>query len=168
MRKLVFLLLVGCSSSGSTPDSLPPPGAITVTAGGSTFSYTGFRWGENNDCPAAGSGVISVTLRGPQTGAGDHGLGLCLPRPDLVGSAAINLGDAAHVVLAGVTGTQGGCEVAMRPGAVPTGTVTFAGFSTQTGAAYQMTLAGQVEGTSSCADGPVSLQLSGTAAVTAQ
>src|SRR5262249_44868817 len=153
---------------GGTPDGPPPAGAITVTAGSDLFSYTGFRWGANNDCPAAGASVISVTLRGPQTGAGDHGLGLCLPRPDQVGAGSIDLGDSTHVQLAGITGKAGSCEVAMKSGATPSGTVTFAGFSTQAGAAYQMTLAGQVAGTSSCGDAPITLTIAGTAAVTAQ
>ena len=170
MRSLVLiLLLAGCGDGGGgSPDATPPPGAITVTSDSGVLSYTGFRWGENNDCPAAGSGVVSVTIRGPQTGAGDHGLGICLPRPDQVGTASIDLGDSAHVVLAGVTGKSGSCEVTARSGATPSGLLTFTGFSTQTGAAYQMTFAGQVEGTSSCGDAPITLFIAGTAAVTAQ
>lgn len=169
MRALLFtLFLVGCGSDNSTPDAPPEPGAINVTAGGDVLSYTGFRWGANNDCPASGAGVISVTIRGPETGAGDHGLGLCLPRPDQVGTASLDLGDTTHVQLAGITGKAGSCEVAMKSGAVGSGFVTFTGFSTQTGAGYQMTFAGQVAGTSSCGDGPITLFIAGTAAVTAQ
>lgn len=169
MRALLCtLFLAGCGSDNVTPDGPLAAGAINVTAGGDVLLYTGFHWGANNDCPASGASVISVTLRGPQTGAGDHGLGLCLPRPDQVGTASIDLGDSAHVQLAGITGKAGSCEVTATSGAVPSGFVTFTGFSTQTGAAYQMTFAGQVAGTSSCGDGPITLFLAGTAAVTAQ
>jgi len=169
MRALVYmLLLAGCGSDNSTPDAPLEPGAVNVTAGGDVLAYAGFRWGANNDCPASGASVISVTVRGPQNGAGDHGLGVCLPRPDQVGTATLDLGDPTHVQLVGLTGKLGSCEVAMKSGATPSGFVTFTDFSTQTGAAYQMTFAGQVAGTSTCADGPITLFIAGTAAVTAQ
>jgi hypothetical protein len=170
MRWLV-LMLAACGGS-SVPDA--PPGAITVTAGAITNTITGLRWGANNDCPASGAQVISVTIQGSGTGsASGAGIGLCLPRPDQIGSAALDLGDDTKVQLVGASASASDCMVTKASGVKPSGSVTFIGFSAKDGASYQVTLAGQVAAKATCVGASadagiadVTLQLSGTALVT--
>jgi hypothetical protein len=170
MRWLVLTLVVACDGGGAPAIDAAPAGAIQLTAGaGFSGQASDLRWGANSDCPAAGSAVVSVTIR---SFGGDptNGFGICLPRPDLVGSAAIDLGDDTKVQLVGAVVSAGGCSVGKAAGAKPTGTVTFAGFSTSAGASYQMTVNGQVGGTTTCVSdgGPVAVPItfSGTALVT--
>src|SRR5262249_39052240 len=133
-----------------------------------------FTWGANNDCPASGSQVVSVTISGRQTrpDAVGYGVGLCLPRPDRIGTAPVMLSDGSLVQLVGASGSSEGCVVFPTFGAVPSGTVTFAGFCTVSGESFTMTLAGAVAGTHTCAaldaggtPQAVTLMLSGTALV---
>jgi hypothetical protein len=166
MRRLALIALIvlgvlgACDGGSSALDAAP--GAITLSAGPTSAPVTGFRWGANNDCGAA-----SVTIQGAAAGGG--GIGLCLPRADLIGAGAIDLADDTKVQLVGATLVTSACTTAPAPGARPSGTVTFTGFSTQTGASYQLTLAGQVAGRTSCADAgsaDVTIGLAGTALVT--
>jgi len=173
-RILASLILLGCGDGGTTPPEcgVAPDagsGVATITVGTDVYDYSGFHWGKNNDCPATGSAVVSVTIRGNQTGKAS-GLGLCLPRPDLIASAAIDLGDSTRVQLVGATAVAGACTSTMGP-TKPIGTVTFAGFCTEAGTTFAMTLAGQVEGTKTCGTGPstpVTLVIGGQTLVVAQ
>jgi hypothetical protein len=147
------------------------PGAVTVTVGADSAQISGFRWGANNDCPAAGAQVISVTISGTQAppAAAGFGIGMCLPRPDRIGAAPIDLGDDTMVQLAGASVSAGGCTLQKGKDAKPSGSLSFVGFCTETGSSYQVTFAGQVAGTKICGTGPteeVVLQLAGTALVT--
>jgi hypothetical protein len=146
-------------------------GPVTITASGTTFSYDGLRWGENNDCPAPGTAVISVTISGPQVGPepSDLGIAFCLPRPDTITSAPIALSDRTQIELVGASGSAEGCVVGPAFGAMPTGTVSFAGLCTTAGASFTMTLSGSIEGTRTCATEPaesVTLVLGGTTLIT--
>jgi hypothetical protein len=153
MRRLLAVLSV-LSACGDDAPALPP-GAATIAIDSATLSVVGFTWGRNNDCPAQGASVISVTLRGHQSDATDFGLGFCLPRPDLIGAAAIDLADTSLVLLVGASARlDNGCMLGLAPDAVPTGSVTFSGFSTHAGADFRMTLSGQVDGIEQCGSGP--------------
>ncbi len=160
---LVILLFVpACGGDGGGL----PDGAATITVGAQVTSYGGFIWGKNNDC-----GATSVTIRGHQSDDDESGIGLCLPRPDLLGGAAVDLADADVVQLVGATATAAGCTTTLASSAIASGTVTFPGFSTASGASYQMTLAGQVDGTRTCASGPgeaVTMVLGGTVRIDPQ
>jgi hypothetical protein len=167
-------LLAACSASSGDGTCLGPgdatAGAATLTAGATTYSYEGLRWGENNDCPAPGSPVISVTISGPQVGPepSDLGLAFCLPRPQVITGTPILLSDRNQIELVGASGSAAGCVVAPSFGAIPTGTVTFTGFCTSAGASFMMTLAGSIAGTRTCAGGAaenVTLELGGTTLV---
>lgn len=163
MRWLVLIAAAACDGGGM-PAVDAAPGAITLSAPGLSLDVTDFGWGANNDCPAGGGGAVPVTIRATAPGGG---VGLCLPHPDLVGSAPLDLGDEGVVRDFSAGGQAGGCSATKTTGAKPSGTVRFAGFSTSAGATYQMTISGQVDGVASCADaGHVTIQLSGTALVT--
>jgi hypothetical protein len=172
---LVLFLAASCGDSGNKKCSGVPDGGaageVTIAAGGDTFGYGHLTWGENNDCPASGSQIVSVTISGAQTRpeAVGFGIGLCLPRPDRVGSAPVSLSDTSLVQLVGASGSGGGCVIAPSSGAAPSGTVTFTGFCTTAGESFMMTLAGSVSGTRTCGDAgvpqAVTLALAGTALV---
>jgi hypothetical protein len=177
MRRALWLLVLGACGGGG-------PGGVcglvvdarsdevaTLTVGSDSFAYGGFRWGQNNDC-TSGS-VVSVTIRGGQVApaAAAGGLGLCLPRPDLVGDAPIDLGDTSRVQLVGATAQGGACTTTPAERARPSGTVTFTGFCTTAGTAYELALAGQIAGTRTCAGAApeaVTIALGGKALVVAQ
>ena len=175
MRVALFMLLAACSDpAGKKCSGVADGGSageITLGAGGNTFGYSQFTWGENNDCPASGAQVVSVTISGAQTRPEvvGFGIGLCLPRPDRIGSAPVMLSDSALVQLVGASGSGGGCVVAPTSGAVPSGTVTFSGFCTTAGESFTMTLSGSVSGTRTCGDAgvpeAVTLALAGSALV---
>ncbi|HKA86417.1 MAG TPA: hypothetical protein VKE22_02090 [Haliangiales bacterium] len=172
MRALVLVCLCACSGDGGTPVCTASPDAglagLFVSIGANSTAYKGLKWGANNDCPAAGSSVVSVTIIGEQVGSGGQfGIALCLPRPDLIRAAAIDLADATMVKLESLTGELAGCM--FTKDGTPTGTITFSGFCAQAGATYVVALAGQVPATSRCSPGgptnSVTLVLSGDAVV---
>jgi hypothetical protein len=154
-----------CGVAASTPE-----GGATIGVAGDSASYVGFIWGANNDCPATGSSVVSVTLRGHQSDATDFGLGLCLRRPDRIGEGAIDLADDSLVLLVGASAHIAPCDTSIAPDATPTGTVTFAGFCTAAGTRFLMTLSGQVAGIRTCGDQlvPVTMMLGGRVLVVPQ
>lgn len=170
------LALPACDG-GSKCGTDHPAGATAalITADGETFSYGQFIAGENNDCPPAGGSTadgVSVTILGKQE-ATAFPLTLCLPRPKKIGSGALDLANPDQVQLQDTSAkAQTGCSYTKFPGATPSGTVTFDGFCTTDGVAYNMTLAGQVMGIRSCPQdgGPpvqtqVTLTLAGTVLV---
>lgn len=168
---------LACGGSNDAPCGVGDAGsgAIALRGGGVDTEIGGLRWGQNNDCPAGGTAVVSVTISGGQTSprADSYGLGLCLPRPDQIDASAVDLSDATRVQLVGASGTVDGCSIMMTSGARPSGTVTFSGLCTQAGAAWLMTLAGQVAGTKRCqSDGglgtpeAVTIELAGQALIT--
>jgi hypothetical protein len=103
--------------------------------------------------------VVSVTIEGPQQN-GHGGIGLCLPRPDLITGEPISLTDATKVNLVSLSASVGdtiyqdggigaGCSYDLVPGSA-TGMITFAGFCTATGTSWAMSLAGTVSFSQEC------------------
>jgi hypothetical protein len=174
---LVLTFVVGAcggdSDDSSCGDEVSPiTTPATITIGSAVFSYSGFTWGANNDCTPTGSSVISVTLRGGQTGPSSPvaGFGLCLPQPDQIGKSAINLQDATLVQLAGATANDD-CLTMANSGVKPTGTVKFTGFCTRPGRSFIVEFNAQVPGTRNCFIGPVTdvnMVLGGRTMVVAQ
>jgi hypothetical protein len=170
MRACLLLCVCACSGGGEKVCTAPPDAGlagILVTVGADSTPYRGFKWGANNDCPAAGSSVVSVTIIGEQVGgAGAFGMAFCLPRPDLIDAQAVSLADDTKLRFESLTGAIGACTFAKD--GTPSGTATFGGFCTELGATYVVMLDGEVAGTSTCGTGPttpVTLVLSGTAVV---
>lgn len=166
------VLLTGCSGGsecGVTSDAGDAP--LTMSVVGETFAYESFTSSQNNDCPAGGTTVVSVTVGGTQVDTG-FPFTLCLPRPDRIDASPLSLADRTMIQVVDVSARgQDGCTYALGV-AAPMGTATFAGFCTNVGKAYHLTLAGAVAGTQSCptdAGAPVqaavTLGLSGTATV---
>ncbi len=180
MRKtlaLVLVLVAACGNGDSPGEcrGLPDGGVagatgVTLGDGTSSFRYDAFLWGENNDCPAAGSSIVSVTINSAQTDPpSDLGIGLCLPRPDVIGAGPISLADRNLVELVGASGSGDGCVLQPSFTTMPSGTVTFAGFCTTAGSSFTVTFAGSIAGTRTCEGGApaenVTLTLAGTAIV---
>ncbi len=129
-------LSVGCPGDD---DSCGPGGApaagITLTVGGETITYGEFTASVNNDCTISGSGVISVSVHGSQTG-GSQALTLCLPRPDLLGvepvllvpSRVPPLADDRAMVIDSSAALAAGCTVQKDVTMAPSGTARFVGY----------------------------------------
>ena len=174
MRACLLLLVCACGGSCPGPGDAGVAGVVATSAS-DTATYGNFRWGANNDCPAAGSSpdaghVVSVTVIGEQVGSGMMaGIGLCFPRPDLI-DAPIDLSDTTKVLFESMTAQVGDCRYTKAVG-TPLGTVSFGGFCTQMGAAFSIHFSGGVPANKQCGGGPtelVTMSLSGSAAVTAR
>jgi hypothetical protein len=167
----------GCSSDD---DSCGPGGApaagITLTVGGEAVTYGAFTAGINNDCTINGSGVISVSVHGSQTG-GSSPLTLCLPRPDLLGAEAVPLvpsrvppmADDRAMVIDSSAALAGGCTVQKDLAMPPSGTARFLGYCDggTNAAGYALELTGTVPLVRTCGAmvDNVTGMLSGTVAV---
>ncbi len=172
MRVLLLVCVCACSSDGGPTICAAAPdaglGGLFVAIGANQTAYKGLKWGANNDCPATGSSVVSVTIIGEQVDSnGQFGIALCLPRPDLIGAQPVSLADDTRVRLESLTGSLAGCT--FTKDGTPSGTATFVGFCTEAGGTYVVALDGHVAGTSQCSPGgptgSVSLVLSGSAVV---
>jgi hypothetical protein len=130
---LAFVLALGaCDDDDAScgPDNAPDTG-IVATDGTATLTFGNLVSGLNNDCPAADApaGVVSVSIAGVQT----DGTGLftiCVGRPDLLASQALDLGvDTAgvEVRIVDVTGTADNCTYDFNSTTPPTGTASATG-----------------------------------------
>jgi hypothetical protein len=173
------LLLVACGppDEGCSAVAAASERGATLTAQGQTFRYGGFRSSRNNDCTVIPS-VVSLHLEGHQVepaASEEEALAFCLPRPDKIGAAPIQLGDASMIQLVAASARSAdGCELYLDFTAPLTGTATFQGFCDEPGHIYNVTLAGTAGGTKRCqVDGgagtttSVVLRLAGTVAVEA-
>jgi len=173
MRAWVLLLLCACGGDSGPSCSGPgdaPAAGVVASSGSDVATYGGFAWGENNDCPAAGTSVISVTIIGEQVGSAGPGIGLCFPRPDLLDGSPVSLSDTSKVVFVSLTAQVGDCHYT-KASETPLGTVTLGGFCTQAGAAFSIRFDGGVPAFVQCGSGPnqaVTVTLAGSAAVTAR
>lgn len=177
---LAALCLAACSDDATCGPGSAPADGITVTIGAETVRYASFTSSVNNDCTLAGSGVISTTIQGVQTG-GTAALALCMPRPDLLGADASAL-SANHIPPEAADRVQlfdvsvmlaGNCTARLEVGAIPTGTASFGGYCADgtDPAGYALTLAGAAPVVVTCPAGPTTqatATLAGTAAIVAQ
>lgn len=170
--------LVACSDDDAScgPGGAPAAG-ITLTVGAETVTFGGFTASVNNDCTISGSGVISVSVHGTSSGGS---FTLCLPRPDLLGDAAVPLvpsrvppmaDDRAQVIDASAP-LMGGCTVQKDTTMAPSGTASFLGYCDggANTAGYALELSGTVPLVKTCGATMenVSGTLAGTVAVTVQ
>ena len=160
-RLLVLVLLAACGNGGGDQCRVvPDAGGAGVTGdnGDQQFTFGRFNSSPNNDCPAGGTSVVSVTIEAEQVGPVECSprcvLNLCLPRPDLIGDAPIALGDADLVRVDSLAASLSLCETVVDRRAPPTGTVTFQGFCTTAGSHYVVSFDGAVPATRTCGDGP--------------
>jgi hypothetical protein len=147
-----------------------PATAALVTAGAESFTYEDFHAGLNGDCPVVVGSRGSVTINGVQVGSG-FALTFCVRREDDVRSGqAISLADDTMIRVEDVNARDAaGCSYAKDTGAVASGTVTFDGFCTTAGTAYNMVLAGSIAGLKTCpgaGSASVALDLAGSVLVT--
>jgi hypothetical protein len=172
------LVCAGCSDDAPRcgPEGAPADG-ITLSIGGETVTYGSFTASINNDCTIAGSGVISVSIHGSQVG-GTGSLTLCLPRPDLIGAAAVPLSpptlppdpaDRVQLVDASAS-LAADCTVARDPGGAPAAQATFTGYCAGDPAGYALALAGTLALRRTCPAGTdtVGGTIAGAAAVVVQ
>jgi len=168
--------LAGCGDDDSCGPGSAPAAGITLTVGGETVTYGGFTASENNDCTINGSGVISVSVHGSQTG-GSQALTLCLPRPDLLGADAVPLvpsrptpmADDRAMVIDSSAALAAGCTVQKDTTMTPSGTARFVGYCDggANAAGYALELTGTVPLVRTCGAtvDNVSGTLAGTVAV---
>jgi hypothetical protein len=131
----VVLALGGAAGCGGG-DSCGPGGApdtgLVASGGGLALTYGQLRGSPNRDCPSAGapSGVISLSIDGKQTDAGETGLiTLCIGRPDLLASQSLTLGaePATDVHVVDLNATASGCTLTIDRSAPPAGTASSSG-----------------------------------------
>jgi hypothetical protein len=166
---LAIVLLAGCGDDGGNGECTGVGDAgvsgATISVDNQTFGYGNFDWGKHNDC-----GVEQRHHPGPAGHApSDFGIGLCLPNPDAIGSAPVSLADRSLVELQGASAQSSTCIYQFLATATPTGTVTFGGFCTTSGASFTVTFAGSVAAMRTCTGGApeaTALNLGGTALVT--
>jgi hypothetical protein len=168
-RLLLMVLLAGCGDDAGPGECTGVGDAgvsgATLAVDDTSFGYGNFDWGKHNDC-----GTESITIQGRQVSPpSDFGLGLCLPDPSAIGAAAVSLADTSLVELRGASAQSASCIYQFLATATPTGTVTFGGFCTASGASFTLTFNGSVAGMKTCTGGApeaVTLALGGTALVT--
>lgn len=185
---LIFTLLAtGCSDDGGAtcgPGDAPPDG-VTAAIDGATVTYAGFTSSPNNDCPPSEGGPTSLTIEGLQTGlpAGQRfSLVLCLPRPaqieaDALGAATLDINDDRLVQLIDINARlEDDCRLRRDSEMSASGSITFAGYCDGGNAAegYALGFELSAPGLRICPDGsggsteePVTITVSGTAAVEA-
>ena len=168
---LALCFPTACGNAPCGPGDAPSSG-IAVTAGQLDFIYGQFRSSANNDCTPPGANVTSMTIDSLQvTDEGSFFLTLCIPRPDEVGSAPLNVGltDNDEVRIVNTNGTLEGCALLLDFGTEPNATATFSGFCDDgsSEAGYSLALDGDINVTLDCGMGPQAqtATLSGVVAV---
>lgn len=181
-------LAPGCGDDGGGETCGPgdaPADGIRVAIPGQTITYGQVTSSPNNDCPPAEGGPTSLTIEASQADlpAGQRfSLVLCVPRPDQIevdalGVASVALDDDRLVQLIDVNGVLADdCRLRRDSTMPPSGTITFAGYCDDGGAAagYALGFDGSAPGVRICPDGmgdtteePVTITLTGTTAVEA-
>ncbi len=176
---LLVLLALPAACGDDTPcgpGDAPDNGLVADLGGGDQLTFGSFTSSANNDCSVAGS-PTSLTVNGVQMGQPSFHVTFCLPRPDQIGGAAIELTDDSRVQVININADLGGgCLLTMDPAGSPSGTITFVGYCSDGSdpAGYAIQLAGTVPGFRTCTGGdagsqstPVDIALSGTTSVTA-
>lgn len=173
---IAALVGTGCSDDASCGPGSAAVDGLTMTVDGQTVRYGGFIGGRNNDCNVAGSGVVSVTIGGTQSGDSSP-VTLCLPRPDLLDTAAVPLthdrippadDDRAQLIDAVAT-LAGGCRASLDGTRPITATASFTGLCAAGAdpAGFALTVTGTVPVNVVCPDSttPSTATLAGTVAV---
>jgi hypothetical protein len=168
-------LAAACSDGSKTCGAAQPATAeaTLVTAGAEAFRYADFHAAMAGDCPVELRG--SVTITGRQVGS-DFPLTFCVRREkDVKTGEPISLADAGFIEVVDVSALDpAGCSYEKDSGATPAGTITFDGFCTTGGTAFNLTLAGSIAGVRTCpasdagpsSSTPVTLALAGSVLVT--
>jgi hypothetical protein len=121
------LALAGCPDGGTCGPGAAAADGLGLAGTGVDVHYQALAASANNDCPEPGApaGVVSLTIGGTQVGAG-FPITLCVPRPDRLDGAAVQLGTDVQVIDLGAD-AGGGCTLALATTGAPSGTVTAAG-----------------------------------------
>lgn len=151
---------------------------VTATSSAGQIVFADFTSSPNNDCPEAGA-PTSITIEAQQSSPTTTlraSLTLCLPRPDLIDTAPIDLADDSLVQIIDVTQRpEPGCLITLDRSVAAAGSITFTGFcgDGQGSEGYAIVLDGTVGGQLACeTDGgmtaeAISVTLRGSAAVAA-
>lgn len=151
---LLPLVIAAASCNGNGGQTCGPPedagtASIVLTTGALTLRYGDFIATHARDC-----GLESTTIDGSQVDPAPVGparLVVCIARGDRIGTAAIDVSDAAAVPQLEVSAQEGDCTWARNFAALPTGTVSFAGYCDTEGDAFNMTVDLEVPVTETCA-----------------
>jgi hypothetical protein len=166
----LFGLGAGCGDQVCGPGDAPAAGVI-ASIEGQSITYGEFLSSPNNDCSLPGA-PISLTLEGMQVDPVPQAvrrMTFCLPRPDCLGDGPVSLDDLelVHGDRYLFAELANGCVVELDRSVPATGTIELQGYCDDGvhPAGYALVIEGAVSGTDTCTGEPVSVELSGRAAV---
>lgn len=170
-------LFSACDGDEDCGPGEAPADGLTITAEGVTLTYANATSSPNNDCPVDGAATaltIDITQSDPAT-AVRRPLILCIPRPDQVGTAPIDLADGTDftkIQLIDVFAEANGCLISFDRTRTFSGTATFSGFCSDgtDPAGYALALDATIPATRDCPAGPdaaITITVSGELSVTA-
>jgi hypothetical protein len=177
MRRALVAALAACAGcsacSGGGPCGAACRRRVEVTAGAESLVFGEFTSSPNNDCPADGA-PTALTVDGRQSTAPTFHFTLCLPAPTRPAiSRRARPGGVVQVV--SINGQLAGdCLLGVdRTGSFAGRTIQFGGYcgGGRDPAGYAIRLSGTLPGTRTCpgpVSEPVTIELGGSAAVTAQ
>jgi hypothetical protein len=162
----------GCSDQACGPDDAPAAGVI-ASVKGESITYGEFVSSPNNDCSVPGA-PISLTVEGIQVDPVPQAvrrMTFCLPRPDLLGRGPVALDDLelVHGDRYFFGELADGCSIQLDRTVPAAGTIEFQGYCDEGvhPAGYALVIEGAVAGTDMCTGEPLTVELSGRAAVQA-
>jgi hypothetical protein len=167
-------LAAGCGDDGVCgPEMAPPDGVTAETATGASVGYQGFTSSPNNDCTPPDRMPTSITLDGVQVGQSSFHITFCLPRPDQLGSRAVDIADTDLIEVIDINARlDADCLLVLDRSSPPTGTITFSGYCADglDDAGYAISFAASVPGTVVCTgqdDAATTITLAGESSVEA-
>jgi hypothetical protein len=172
LASVVTLAAAGCGDDDCGPGDVPAIG-LFVDTGASQLSYGDGTSSPNNDCPTAGS-PTSLTVDVFQVDpapAQERSLVLCLPRPEALGDAPVDIADDTQVLVIDVFADEDDCLISIDRSRQVSGTATFTGFC-ENGtdpAGYALGIDAEIPAIRSCPGGdePIDLAVSGEVALEA-
>lgn len=170
---LLLLLLGGCGDDAVCGPGEVPAVGLSIDTGDAVLGYGNGTSSPNNDCPTDGSATaLTVEVFQVEPAPADpRSLVLCLPRPEAIGDAAVDIADTTLVQVIDVFADVDDCFISVDRGRAPSGTATFSGFC-ENGtdpAGYALGIDAVIPATRSCAgvDEAIDLAVSGAVALDA-
>lgn len=166
--------MIGCGEDPICgPDPLLPAEGIVASIGGETVTYGSFTSSPNNDCTPPDRQPTSVTLDGRQvepTPSMPLIITFCLPRPDVIDSAPVTVGDVDTLQMIDIFGElSDGCLILLDRTQPVSGEANFEGYcdgGLEPGG-YGLSLSASIPVTRMCDGQPDTVELSGRVAVEA-
>lgn len=169
----ILVLAAACGDDAVCGPGEAPAVGLSIDTGDSVLTYGNGTSSPNNDCPTDGSptsltvDVFQVTPAPTQ----DRALVLCLPRPDAIADAALDIADDTLVQVIDVFADEDDCLISIDRARAVSGTARFTGFC-ENGtdpAGYALEIDAVIPATRTCAgsDEAIDLTVSGEVALEA-